>query len=224
LTERQRVIAEEAARYFAEHGFDGNTRALAERLGVSQALLFKYFPTKQDLIDRIYDDVFTGRWNPAWEGWIDDPSSPLEERLCRFYVDYARVVLSYEWVRLFMFSSLKGFDLAQRYSKVLRARIFPQVVAAIRQSRGLPTLAQVAMTETEAETVASLHAAIFYLGVRQWIYQIPLESDIETIVTTKVRAFLLGAAGAFEAEMTESAPRAQPRKRPPSPARKPTQR
>jgi AcrR family transcriptional regulator len=195
--ERQRTIAAEAAGYFAEHGFDGNTRALAKRLGVSQALLFKYFPTKRDLMNRIYDDVFVGRWNPAWETWIEDESSPLEQRICRFYLDYARVILSYEWVRLYMFSSLKGFDLAKRYSKVLRARIFPRVVAAIRSSNGMPPLDEVGITDQEMEIVASLHAAIFYLGVRQWVYNIPLENDIDAIVTTKVRAFLLGASAVF---------------------------
>jgi hypothetical protein len=123
----------------------------------------------------------------------------LDERICRFYLDYARVVLSYEWVRLYMFSSLKGFDLAKRYSKVLRARIFPRVVAAIRLSRGLPTLEQVGMTDEEVEIVASLHAAIFYIGVRQWVYDIPLENNIDVIVTTKVRAFLLGASAMFDA-------------------------
>lgn len=197
--ERQHSIAQEAARYFAEHGFDGNTRSLAQRLGISQALLFKYFPTKGALMDRIYDDVFVGRWNPAWESWLEDKTQPLEERICRFYLDYARVVLNYEWVRLYMFSSLKGFDLAKRYSKVLRERIFPRVIEAIRQSQGLPTLDQTPMTPEEIEIVASLHAAIFYTGVRRWIYDIPLESSIETIVITKVNAFLRGASAAFKA-------------------------
>jgi AcrR family transcriptional regulator len=196
--ERQQEIVEGAVRYFAEHGFDGNTRDLAERLGVSQALLFKYFPTKDDLIDRIYEDVFVGRWNPAWEIWLEDTSRPVDERITAFYLDYARVILNYEWVRLYMFSSLRGFDLAKRYSKILRARIFPKVIAAIRASRNLPPITKTAITPEEMEVVASLHAAIFYMGVRQWVYNIAPEMDIEASVITKVKAFLIGASQFFE--------------------------
>jgi AcrR family transcriptional regulator len=210
--DRERTIVREAARYFAKHGFDGNTRALAQQLGVSQALLFKYFPSKSALIERIYDEIFIGRWNPAWESWLEDASQSLEERFCRFYIDYARVVLDYEWVRLYMFSSLKGFDLARRYSKILRARIFPCVVAAIRQARGLPSLAEAKARESEIESVASLHAAIFYLGVRQWIYQIPANVDLERAITTKVKAFLLGAPAMFEADFKAVRPAGQSRK------------
>jgi AcrR family transcriptional regulator len=220
--ERKREIAAAAAGYFAEHGFNGNTSDLAKRIGVSQALLFKYFPTKSDLIDRIYDDIFVGRWNPEWEGWLEDTTVPLEDRIRTFYLDYARVILTYEWVRLYMFSSLKGFDLARRYSKFLRGRIFPRVIAAIRSSRDLPSIATVKITNEEMEIVASLHAAIFYLGVRQWVYDIPLDDDIETSVTTKVRSFLSGACVCFEDrlkrdERTAHSNRRQPAKAPSPP-------
>lgn len=207
-SERQEEIVEGAARYFAEHGFDGNTRDLAQRLGVSQALLFKYFPTKNDLMDRIFQDVFVGRWNPAWEVWLEDRSRPLEERITAFYLDYARIVLSYEWVRLYMFSSLKGFDFALRYSTVLRARIFPKVIGAIRASRRLPSITEAPITAEEMEVVASLHASIFYLGVRRWVYSIPLEIDFETSVVAKVRAFLIGAPSFIEEQF--ASPRIQP--------------
>ena len=54
------MIVEGAIHYFAEHGFDGETRALARSIGVSQALIFHYFPTKEALIDRERDDDQSG--------------------------------------------------------------------------------------------------------------------------------------------------------------------
>jgi AcrR family transcriptional regulator len=47
----RRLIAETALALFAEHGFDGVTVAeVARRADVSQATVFNYFPTKEDLV------------------------------------------------------------------------------------------------------------------------------------------------------------------------------
>src|SRR2546423_13607425 len=48
--ERRAAITHAAQRVFAEKGFHGTTtRALAAAAGVSEALLFKHFPTKEAL-------------------------------------------------------------------------------------------------------------------------------------------------------------------------------
>jgi AcrR family transcriptional regulator len=48
--ERRRAIIQAVRRVFAERGFDGTTtKALADAAGVSEALLFKHFPTKEAL-------------------------------------------------------------------------------------------------------------------------------------------------------------------------------
>ena len=60
------MIVNEAIRYFAEVGFSGQTRELARRIGVTQSLIFRYFPTKEDLIDRVYQEGYLRRWNPYW--------------------------------------------------------------------------------------------------------------------------------------------------------------
>src|SRR3546814_136314 len=109
---RQRMI-EEAAAFFAEVGFEGATRALAARLGVTQALIYRYFPSKQDLIDAALAEVFGDRWNPEWEALLADAARPLEERLTAFYCAYhARsTALS---LRLFVRAGLEGQPLPGR--------------------------------------------------------------------------------------------------------------
>jgi len=48
--ERRRAIIESVKEVFAENGFDGiTTRELAKAAGISEALLYKYFPSKQSL-------------------------------------------------------------------------------------------------------------------------------------------------------------------------------
>ncbi len=197
--ERERRIAYEAVRFFAEHGFEGQTRELAKRIGITQPLLYRYFPSKDALIERVYQEVFVGRWNPHWEEWLDDRTQPLQDRLIHFYQDYARTILGYEWVRLFMFAGLRGLDINSRYVGLLRDRIFSRVIAAMRSAYGQPPLDEVPMTEAEVEMIWGLHAAIFYLGVRRWIYGLPIPTDLDGAIAEKVAVLLGGALAVFAA-------------------------
>src|SRR5256885_2056966 len=56
--DRRSQIVAAALEVVAEHGFHGtSTRELARRAGVSEALVFRHFPTKEDLIRAILADV-----------------------------------------------------------------------------------------------------------------------------------------------------------------------
>ena len=55
---RQEAILSEAIIFFAEHGFEAQTRDLASQIGVSQALIYRYFRTKADLIDKVYQRIY----------------------------------------------------------------------------------------------------------------------------------------------------------------------
>src|SRR3982751_202114 len=86
--ERERLIVAEAVKFFAEVGFEGHTRDLARRLNITQPLLYRYFPSKDALIDRVYQEVYLTRWKPSWEALIEDRTQPLEQRLIAYYRDY----------------------------------------------------------------------------------------------------------------------------------------
>jgi AcrR family transcriptional regulator len=199
--ERERAIVRAAVRFFAEHGFEGQTRALAKRIGITQPLLYRYFPSKEALIERVYQEVFVGRWNPQWEVWLADRSVPLRDRLLHYYRDYARLILNYEWVRLFTFAGLKGLDLNERFLRLLRERIFARVIAELRFAHGLPSFDEVPLKDIEVELVWGLHAGLFYLGARRWIYGLPVPEDVEAVVTAKIEAFLVGAPAVITARL-----------------------
>lgn len=194
--DREQAIVDGAVAFFAEVGFDGGTRELAARLGVTQPLLYRYFPSKEALLDRVYQKVYLSNWNPRWEKRLVDRRVSLERRLTAFYSDYARVILTYEWVRLFMFAGLKGLDFNGRYLEFLHTAVFERVVCEIRASCGLST--DEPPRPEEIELVWGLHASIFYLGVRRWIYGLPTPPDLEGDVALRVLAFLRGAPAAFE--------------------------
>ena len=137
--ERERLIARGAVAFFCEVGFGGQTRELAKRLGITQPLLYRYFPNKEALIDRVYQEVYLNRWDPHWEEVLDDHTRPARERVVAFYREYAKAVLSYEWIRIFMFSGLRGMNLNSRYLTLVRDRIYTRVIREVRLAYGLPS-------------------------------------------------------------------------------------
>lgn len=82
--DRERAIVDEAIRFFAERGFEGQTRELAKRMGITHSGIYRHFPSKEALIERVYQEVYLSRWSPDWGALIRDRALPLEARLTRF--------------------------------------------------------------------------------------------------------------------------------------------
>lgn len=58
---RRRTIVAAALDAFARHGYDGATmHEIAEASGISDSLLYRYYPTKQRLLDDIIQSVIDG--------------------------------------------------------------------------------------------------------------------------------------------------------------------
>lgn len=188
---------EEAIRFFAEVGFEGQTRALAARIGVTQPLLYRYFPDKDALIDRVYTEVFMGGWENGWTTLLTDRSRPLKDRLIDLYVSYINANFSYERIRLFMFASLKERNIANRYLVFIRESLFIPLVREIQAEAKLPLDQPVG--EFEIECVAGLHGAIGYVGMRRWMHRSAPTDEVNQVVTSLIATFLEGAPTAFAA-------------------------
>ncbi|MFD1557209.1 TetR/AcrR family transcriptional regulator [Paraburkholderia silviterrae] len=201
--EREQQIVDKAIEHFATHGFSGSTRELAKQIGITQPLLYRYFPSKEALIDRVYSEVY--RWDPAWERLIADRSVPLRERLCALYTAYSHVILQREWIRTFIFAGLTREGINRRYLDKLRERIFRPVMAEIRDAYDLPIPATAAAKEAELELIWSLHASIFYVGVRKWVYGLPVPKDLDAHVALQVDAFLNGSPAALKSLLAPAA-------------------
>ena len=186
---RERQIVAGAIAYFAEVGLDGHTRELARRLGITQPLLFRYFPTKASLIERIYAEVYLKRWDSGWEAMVRDASQPCLERFRRFEIDYQRRIDDYAWLRIFVSAGLKGFDLPSRYLGMVRERIFAPLLAGMRAESNLPSPQMQALSDDEFELLFGIHGALVYVGLRSRVYGIDGTADRDA-----VRAAMLDAA------------------------------
>ena len=202
--ERERMIIDGSVRFFSEHGLDGQLRDLARGLGITHSLLYHYFPTKQALIERVYSELFEGRWRPEWERLLDDKKLDVETKLTRFYTDYARVILERDWVRIFIFSGLSDRYITERYFSMLEKKLFPRLIRETRRHRGSTSRAK--PSARELEMLMGLHGGIFYMGIGRWVYGHAPESGNavafdQAFIHDRVRGYLLsldavmGAAG-----------------------------
>jgi len=189
---REHRIVEEAARLFAEFGFAGSTRELARRMGVAQPLLYRFFRSKQQLIDRVYETTFMDRWDRRWDTLLRDRSRPLAERLSQFY----RAAYS-GWAdpvspRLLLRAGLDNMALAYRYSVPRTDRVLRPVIAELRHEAGLPAFRARPLTPGERELALVLHGGIVYLGIRRHVFGTPLK-DVDALIDLHVRTFAEGA-------------------------------
>ncbi len=186
--DRERMIVSGAIHYFAEHGFDGETRALANSIGVSQALIFHYFPTKEALIDRVYQDVFLSRWKDRWVEILCDRSRSLRSRLKEFYRDYYATGDRPEWIRITLYSALRDIDINSRYHARVRERIILRIALELREELGLGGEGKV--SEYEEHMVYCLHSSVIYQLIRKHIYRMENSVDLAPVIEANVDLFM----------------------------------
>lgn len=187
--DREQMILDEAIELFAEQGFDAQIRTLADRLGVSQALIFRYFASKEALVDRVYQQTFLARWNPGWPDMLSDRSIPLHDRLLTFLRSYLSATDDSRWIRISMHSSLSGQGLTKRYVDVHVTGLLRQIARELRVHRDQDPEGEI--SETEMEVVWHLHSSVVYYLVRKHITKtvVSLDTDrwLDEVVTNFVR-------------------------------------
>jgi AcrR family transcriptional regulator len=195
--ERRREFVAKATEFFSEEGFGGGTRALARRLGVTQPLLYRYFPSKDDLIKEVYRTVYLDPLETDWEKRLTDRSRPLRDRLLEFYRAYTDAIFTRKWLRIYLYSGLKGLDINRWYVGMVNDKILTRIIRECRHEVGLALQNKPSVAELELAWV--FHGGIFYYGVRKYIYESPVLEDKDRIIADALDVFLAGFARVAEA-------------------------
>jgi len=206
--ERQQQILHGAIRYFSEMGFAGHTRELSRRLNITQPLLYRYFKSKKELIDKVYLHVFMGRWQPEWITLLQDRTVPLDKRLVRFYQEYARATYQPEWIRIYMFAGLESSDLNRRYLQLIKKDLLVPCCKELRVYCGILD-ENLPVSEQEIEFYWTLHDGLFYTAVRETIYKSPMNVTFEDKVRYAVDNFLAGAKVVYPKLVAQEVKRAK---------------
>lgn len=186
---RRMSMLDDAAVHFAEHGFAATTRDIAGALGVTQALIYKHFDSKEDLVERTLERAFTADADSG--PWIDE-KCPLDEELLRFYRGF--VGRSSEMrMKLFIRAGLDGRSWPTRRGHKLNSGLFLPTIAALRSRAGLPDFDASPAMRGERELVMTLHASMVFLGIRRHVYGMVMAENLDDVVGLYVSNFLAGA-------------------------------
>lgn len=192
--EREQQIVAGASEFFARRGLDAQMRELAAEIGIAHTLLYHYFPTKQALIERVYDDTIAGRWEERWEALLDDPKLPVADKLLAFYRDYLAAILTADWLRILVYSGLSDGLIPGRYFAMVRERLFPRLLREARRAAGSRSRAKA--TPREEALLMGFHGGLIYhLGIWPLIYQQSYTGQgdaglTDTFIADRIQGFL----------------------------------
>ena len=128
-------------------------------------------------------------------GEVRERRRPIRDRLQEFYNAYTKVIFTRKWLRIYLYSGLKGLDINRWYVGVVRDKILSLIIRECRHEAGLP--AQSKPTASELEMAWVFHSGIFYYGVRKYIYESPVLESKEQMISDALDAFLAGYERVF---------------------------
>jgi hypothetical protein len=118
---------------------------------------------------------------------------PLRQRLLKFYSEYARRIMDYHWIRIFLYAGLLGSEINKNYLDLLRSRIIYKICHAARDEAGLSKLSDNELSERDLQLVWALQGSILYLAIQRHVYRNLSDDGIDGIIEDRVDAFLKGA-------------------------------
>ncbi|HEB89663.1 MAG TPA: TetR/AcrR family transcriptional regulator [Deltaproteobacteria bacterium] len=189
--DRRDQILREAMGCFADLGFRGTTtRALAERVGISEAALYRYFKSKESLYAAIIDQKMSApdlidRLRPAAERSEDEA---VLRGIARGLLE--RVDEDPGFLRLLMYTALEGHSLCQPFfsSRVRRLRTFVTDYVARRIEEGA-----FRAVDPESASRAFLGMVFDHLNMRHIICEeSALNRPLDEVADTFVDIFLGG--------------------------------
>ncbi|MDB5559004.1 MAG: TetR/AcrR family transcriptional regulator [Enterovirga sp.] len=202
--DRKKQIVEAAVAYFSEFGFEGATRGLADRLGVTQPLIYRYFPSKDELIRAVYEEVYLSRWRGEWMQLLGRRDLPLRERLIAFYESWTSVVFEPQWMRIYMFSGLRGLDINRWWITFVEDHLLRRVCEEVRALSGLPSASETPITAAEIDGYWLFHGGIFYYGMRENIYAVPPRTPLPRFIEMAIDSFLQGFPEAVKSALPQA--------------------
>jgi AcrR family transcriptional regulator len=134
--ERRAVIAQAAVKLFAERGFRGvTTRELAQRVGVTEPVLYEHFQTKSELYSAIIDATSHQNFDRAR---IALETSARTDNSLAFFTRLATMIAEHQarnpdYLRLILFSALEKHELASLCFERHATVIHKIVIAFIKE-------------------------------------------------------------------------------------------
>lgn len=186
--ERQTSLIRAATGLFAKKGFNGTTtKEIAKAAGISEALVFKHFPTKRALYAAILAEKVTVR---ALLVAIEESAKKRDDRRVFTLIASYRIRPGVDptLLRLLLFSALEGHELSDMFFGKHHKVFYDHLAAYIRQR----------VEDGAFRQVDPLLAARAFIGMvvhhrlLHEIFGVPMDRSYEDTVSTYVEIFLHG--------------------------------
>lgn len=186
--ERQASLIAAAAALFARKGFNGTTmKEIARAAGVSEALVFKHFPTKRALYSAILAEKVTV--SELLETIDESAKKRDDRRVFGLIAGYRiRPGVDSTFLRLLLFSALEGHELSDMFFDQHHKVFYEHLAAYIRMR----------IRDGAFRNVDPLLAARAFIGMvvhhrlLHEIFGVPMHRTHEETVDTYVELFLQG--------------------------------
>jgi len=192
---RMREIIEAAADHFAEVGFGGGTREIAKRVGVTQPLLYRYFPDKNSLIEAVYRSVYLESWDKSWDAGLQDRTLSVRARYERFYRDYIAANFTPRWLRIAYFAGLRDAEINEWYNHLVEELILKQLVREHRIELGMPDDAFV--SPEELVPAWQMHGGLLHYGWRRHVLNLPTSDDLQQVISDALDMYFAVAENVY---------------------------
>lgn len=190
--ERQASLIQAATGLFAKKGFNGTTtKEIAKAAGISEALVFKHFPTKRALYAAILAEKVTVS---ELLGAVEESARKRDDRRVFTLIAGYRIRPGVDptLLRLLLFSALEGHELSDMFFGK-HHKVFYEHLAAYIQQR---------IEDGAFRQVDPLLAARAFIGMvvhhrlLHEIFGVPMDRSHEDTVSTYVDMFLHGLVAA----------------------------
>ena len=127
-SDRRRQLVETALDIFSRKGFGGTTtKEIAAAAGVTEAIIFRHFPTKQDLynavLDHHHDSARFAECIALWKSLMerDDDEGLMRSLIEKIIESHRQDLRGY---RVFLFAALEGHEIGLERNRQIKFPIF----------------------------------------------------------------------------------------------------
>lgn len=160
--DRREQILLIASEIFSQKGFNGaTTKEIADKVGVSEAIIFRHFPTKQALYSATLDNKTTELMKPLW---LKCEELMLKKDDRGVFITLAAQILEFihkdpTLLRLLFYSALEKHELAKDFAETTARQVREPAVTYIKERIG----------DGDFRSMDPVRAAKFFFSlVMQW--------------------------------------------------------
>lgn len=192
---RREQILSAATAMLGNQGANFNTRELAARLNISHPLLFKYFQSKDEIVDAVFQTVFMRRFSDDIRSLVDSDREDTIQKWIDFYEIYTPKIFDETWIRVFISSALQQEKISSRYFD----QVVIPLVKRLADDTEMYCLGKIEpdhspVRQITLELAWSLHSSLFYSGLRRWVYRLEVPKDIASMMAARVKVHFAGAS------------------------------